>query len=80
MEDQTLYTGVWVTKDGAIRQELLPGGRYGEARGCREYSQQGSYIITGNHIDYRDDTGRLAYGYFKNDTLYHIGMVLYRER
>lgn len=80
MEDQTLYTGVWVTKDGSIRQELWPGGRYGEARGCREYNLQGDYIITGNHIDYRDDTGRLAYGYFKNDTLYHVGMILYREQ
>jgi hypothetical protein len=27
-----LYVGMWVTEDGHVRQELLPNGRYDEAR------------------------------------------------
>ncbi len=80
MEDQTLYTGIWVSKDGTLRQELLPGGRYDESQGCPEQARKGRYIITGNHIDYCEDSGRLAYGYFKNGALYHIRMILYREQ
>lgn len=30
------YVGMWVTEDGYIRHELLPNGRYDEARGKRE--------------------------------------------
>jgi hypothetical protein len=30
-----LYIGMWVTKDGYIRHELLPNNRYDEARGDR---------------------------------------------
>lgn len=80
MQDQALYTGIWVSKDGSLRQELLPGGRYDESQGCPGQNRTGNYIITGNHIDYRDDSGRLAYGYFKNGALYHIRMILYREQ
>ena len=29
------YLGMWITGDGHIRQELLPNGRYDEARGTR---------------------------------------------
>ena len=29
------YVGMWVTKDGQIRHELLPNNRYDEARGER---------------------------------------------
>lgn len=54
------YVGMWVTEDGRIRHELLPNGRYDEARGDRESAYQGSYTITGNHIDYVDDTGFTA--------------------
>ena len=31
--NQQSYVGMWVTKDGYIRHELLPNGRYDEARG-----------------------------------------------
>lgn len=31
--NQNTYVGMWVTADGRIRHELLPGGRYDEARG-----------------------------------------------
>lgn len=34
--DQNRYVGMWVTVDGYIRHELLPGGRYDEARGDRK--------------------------------------------
>lgn len=30
------YIGMWVTEDGNIRHELLPNGRYDEARGQRQ--------------------------------------------
>lgn len=73
------YAGMWVTADGYIRHELLPNGRYDEARGNRESAYQGSYTIKGNHIEYVDDTGFTADGDFINGVLYHAGMVLYRE-
>jgi Agrobacterium tumefaciens protein Atu4866 len=73
------YVGMWVTEDGHIRHELLPNARYVEARGEREKAYQGRYVVTGNHIDYWDDTGFMADGEFVNDVLYHAGMVLYRK-
>lgn len=75
------YLGMWVTGDGHIRQELLPTGRYDEARGDRRSAYQGRYAVTGNHIDYWDDTGFTADGTFvDNDTLRHGGMIFYREK
>ena len=79
MEETKAYIGMWVTADGHIRHELLPGNRYDEARGSRKSAYQGSYKVTGNHIDYKDDTGFTADGEFRNGTLYHAGMVLYKE-
>ncbi|MDF7815874.1 Atu4866 domain-containing protein [Hymenobacter sp. YC55] len=73
------YVGMWVTQDGHIRHELLPNGRYDEARGHRKSAYQGYYTITGHHIDYVDDTGFTAEGDFRRGVLYHAGMVLYRE-
>lgn len=75
------YVGMWVTGDGRIRQELLPNGRYDEARGSRASAYQGRYAVTGNHIDYWDDTGFTADGEFvDDDTLHHGGMVFHREK
>ncbi|MBO3286132.1 Atu4866 domain-containing protein [Paenibacillus polymyxa] len=74
------YIGMWVTEDGNIRQELLPNGRYDEARGQRQSAYTGSYIIVeDDYIEYVDDTGFTADGEFKDDVLYHAGMVFYRE-
>jgi hypothetical protein len=73
------YTGIWVTRDGYIRHELLPNGRYNEGRGTKKSAYQGRYTITGNHIDYVDDTGFTADGEFRAGVLYHAGMVLYKE-
>ena len=73
------YIGMWVTADGYIRHELLSNGRYDEARGSRKSAYQGDYWVTGDHIDYKDDTGFTADGEFRDDILYHAGMVLYRE-
>lgn len=73
------YVGMWVTKDGQIRHELLPNGRYDEARGSRESAYQGRYTISGDHIDYVDDTGFTADGDFVDGVLYHGGMVLRRK-
>ena len=42
---------MWVTADGRIRHELLPDGRYEEARDARAHA----YRVIGNHIDYVDD-------------------------
>ena len=74
------YVGMWITADGHIRHELLPNGRYDEGRGRRSSAYQGNYTISGNHIDYVDDTGFTADGDFVNDVLYHAGMVLYRQQ
>ncbi len=73
------YVGLWVTKDGHIRHELLENGRYIEARGTRERAYQGRYEVTGTHIEYWDDTGFTADGDFVNDVLHHAGMILYRQ-
>ena len=74
------YVGMWVTADGRIRHHLLPNGRYDEARGSRESAYQGRYEVSGNHIEYWDDTGFTADGDFVDDILHHAGMVLYRKR
>ena len=74
------FVGMWVTSDGYIRHELLPNNRYDEARGDRKSAYRGRYTITGNHIDYVDDTGFTADGRFIAGVLHHAGMVLYRAR
>lgn len=74
------YVGMWVTKDGYIRHELLPNNRYDEARGNRESAYQGRYEVTGNRINYWDDTGFTADGEFRDGVLYHGGYIFYRER
>ncbi len=78
-DTQHPYVGMWVTDDGYIRHELLPNGRYDEARGKRKSAYQGRYRITGDHIDYVDDTGFTADGDFIDGVLYHAGMILRRE-
>ncbi|GAK04426.1 hypothetical protein JCM19037_2837 [Geomicrobium sp. JCM 19037] len=78
-EDNHPYVGIWITKDRKIRHELLPNGRYVEARGTIEAAYKGNYQITGNYIAYKDDTGFTADGEFHNNILYHAGMVLYRD-
>src|SRR6478609_8606246 len=73
---QNPYIGMWVTDDGRIRHELLPNGRYDEARGTKESAYQGRYEVKGNHIDYWDDTGFTADGTFvDHNTLHHGGMI-----
>lgn len=74
------YVGMWTTDDNRIRHELLPGGRYVEARGTREGAYRGRYEVTGNRILYWDDTGFTADGEFVDaDTLHHAGMILRRR-
>ncbi|KQN77323.1 hypothetical protein ASE94_17050 [Devosia sp. Leaf64] len=73
------YIGMWVTGDGHVRQELLPNGRYDEARGTRQSAYQGRYEVTGKMIYYWDDTGFEADGEFVTDTeLHHGGMIFFR--
>ncbi len=74
------YVGLWVTDDDQVRHELLPSGRYVEARGRREGAYRGRYEVRGTRIDYWDDTGFTADGVFVDaDTLHHGGMVLRRR-
>ncbi|AWM91803.1 hypothetical protein DJ564_13710 [Pseudomonas sp. 31-12] len=73
------YAGMWVTADGFIRHELLETGRYDEARGKNRSAYQGRYEMVGNYIQYWDDSGFTADGYFQDDVLYHAGMVLFRQ-
>ncbi|MGO6986907.1 Atu4866 domain-containing protein, partial [Rhizobium leguminosarum] len=66
------YIGMWMTDDGRVRHELLPNGRYDEARGNRESAYRGRYEVSGSHIEYSDDTGFTADGDFVDgDTLHH---------
>jgi len=65
------FVGMWVTADGHIRQELLPNGR--------QSAYTGSYTVTGDHIDYVDDTGFTATGDVRDGVLFHEHLVLYRE-
>lgn len=75
------YVGMWVTPDRHIRHELLPNGRYDEARGTRQSAYQGRYEVTGSEIFYWDDTGFTADGVFVDeDTLHHGGMVFHRRK
>lgn len=80
IEESKDYIGMWVTQDGHIKHELLPNNRYVEARGMKKIAYQGSYMVTGNHIDYIDDTGFKADGEFIDGILYHAGMVLYKKQ
>jgi len=80
MEETKEYLGMWITSDGQIRQELLSGNRYDEARGSRKSAYQGSYKVTGNHIVYQDDTGFTADGEFKEGILFHGGMIFYKQK
>ncbi|WP_299656706.1 Atu4866 domain-containing protein [uncultured Jannaschia sp.] len=73
------FTGLWITDDGQVRHELLPAGRYIEARGRRERAYQGRYEISGTHVEYWDDTGFAADGDFIDGVLHHAGMVLRRN-
>jgi hypothetical protein len=73
------HVGMWVTADGRIRQELLPDGRYEEERDGRKRTYTGRYTVSGNHIDYVDDTGFTATGDIRDGVLYHEHLVLYRE-
>ena len=77
--DPNFYVGMWVTADRHIRHELLPCGGYDEARGSKQSAYRGSYKLSGDHIDYRDDTGFTADGEFRGGVLHHAGIVLYRE-
>ncbi len=80
MKAQHPYVGMWVTDDGYIRHELLPNGRYDEARGTRQSAYRGRYEISGSHIEYWDDTGFTADGEFvDSNTLHHAGMILRRQ-
>ena len=74
------YVGMWITEDNHVRHELLPNGRYVEARGNRERAYEGRYEVSGSHIEYWDDTGFTADGDFvEPDVLHHGGMILYRQ-
>ena len=79
IEETKDYIGMWVTDDGFVRHELLPEGRYDEARGNRQSAYQGNYWVTGDHIEYKDDTGFVADGDFRDGILYHGGMIFHKE-
>ncbi|WP_351225960.1 Atu4866 domain-containing protein [Streptomyces sp. NPDC002133] len=64
------YLGMWVDENDFVRQELLPNGRYDEARGDRPSAYQGRYWINGTRIDY---LGFWAFGEFQDGILHHAG-------
>lgn len=73
------HVGMWVTADGYVRHNLLPDGRYDEARGNRESAYRGRYEVRGNRIEYWDDSGFTADGEFIDGVLHHGGMILFRR-
>jgi hypothetical protein len=73
------FAGLWVTADGQVRQELVPGGRFVEARWDGEKIREGRYWLEGNHIEYRDGKGFAAAGDFRDGMLHQGGMVLFRR-
>ncbi|MEU9786020.1 Atu4866 domain-containing protein [Streptomyces phaeochromogenes] len=78
--DQVDVVGVWATADGHIRQELLPDGRYDEARGERASAYTGRYTVAGSRLDYVDDTGFASTADIQDGVPYHEHLVLYREQ
>ena len=63
-------TGLWVTENGHIRLELLPGGRYDEARGARRSAYTGRWEIRGpGQLFFADDSGFTATGTVAEGTL-----------
>lgn len=73
------YVGLWADEDDFLRQELLPDGRYDEARGDRASAYGGRYWIDGTRINYLDDLGFWAYGEFHDGVLDHAGYRLTRR-
>ena len=73
------YVGMWADEHNWLRQELLPNGRYDEARGDCENAFQGRYWIDGTRIDYLDDLGFWSYGEFHDGFLDHAGHQLTRR-
>lgn len=79
-EEEESFIGLWVTADGSFRQELRPDGGYVEARGRRQCSGSGRYLIIDRHIEYWTDSGLAAEGDFiSEDVLRHGSMVLHRR-
>lgn len=73
------YIGMWVTADGRIRHELLPGGRRNETRHGRAHAYQGCHRITVSHSDDTDDSGSNAdRSFVEADVLRHAEMALAR--
>ncbi|HEY9344784.1 MAG TPA: Atu4866 domain-containing protein [Inquilinus sp.] len=63
-------TGLWVTENGHIRLELLPGGRYDEARGAKGSAYTGRWEIRKpGEIFFADDSGFTATGTVADGTL-----------
>jgi hypothetical protein len=73
------FIGMWMTADGNVRYKLLTSGRYDSARGTREGAYRGRYVISGNFIDYVDDSGLIADGEFRGGILHQYGMILHRS-
>lgn len=61
--------GLWVNPDGHIRLELLPDGRYDEARGARRSAYTGRWELDGSEIRFLDDFGFTASGTLSGGTL-----------
>ncbi|AXY76260.1 hypothetical protein D3H65_20685 [Paraflavitalea soli] len=78
MNETPFYVGVWITRNGYIRHELLPDGHYVEARGDQKNAFHGKYTFTGDHIDYVDDDGLTTDAVIKDGTLYHAGVALHK--
>lgn len=73
------YLGTWIDDNDFVHQHLTADGRYDETRGGRPHAFQGSFWITGDRIDYRDDLGFWAFGEFVDGVLQHAGYTFHRS-
>ena len=76
--DADHYLGTWIDENDFVHQHLTADGRYDETRGGRPHAYQGSFWITGDRIDYRDDLGFWAFGEFSDGVLHHAGYTFHR--
>ncbi|MDG9703495.1 Atu4866 domain-containing protein [Streptomyces sp. DH37] len=62
-----------------VPDEPTADGRYDETRGGRPHACRGRYWIDGDRIDYPDDLGFWAVGYFRGDEPHRAGYVMRRD-
>lgn len=53
-EKQEQFTGMWVTKEGHVRKDLLPDGRYDITLENTAGAYKDCYAVNSSHIEYKE--------------------------